>query len=63
MSFDKKNIYIKVLYSQKALPIIKQIQIINLKKIVIMALTMDNKIFVIYLAIQKQKKILIHLKK
>ena len=49
--------------TNKVLPTIEQIQIINLKKFVIVTLDVDNEIFVIYIDIRKQEKILVHSKK
>ena len=51
--FCKKILMLKFYITNKALPTTKQIQIIDPKKFVIVALDTDSKIFIIHVAIQK----------
>ena len=51
MSFGKKTLTWRTYTTNKNLPITKQVQIINLKKFVIVALDINNEIFVVYMAI------------
>ena len=51
MLFDKKTLMWRTYTTNKALSIIKQVQIVDLKKFVIAALNIDSKIFVMYMAI------------
>ena len=47
----------------KALLITKQVQIVNPKEFVILALDADNKTVVVYVVITKREKMLVHSKK
>ena len=49
--FGKEILIWKSYITNKALSIIKQVQIIDLKEFVMMALNTDNKIFVVYMVI------------
>ena len=51
MLFDEKTLIQKIYITNKVLPTIKQIQVINKKNFVIVTLDINNKIFVIYVAI------------
>ena len=53
----------KFYITSEALPTIKQVQIVDLKKFVIMAFDINSKIFVVHIAIQKEEKIPVHSKK
>ena len=61
MSFGKKTLKQKSYITNKALLTIKQVQIIDLKKVFIMTLDVDSKTFIVYIAIRKQEKISIYL--
>ena len=49
--FGNETLTWKIYITNKALPITKQVQIINKKNFVIVALDADNKTFVVHLAI------------
>ena len=53
MSFNKKIFSRKSYTTNKTLPIIEQVSIINLKEFVIAVLNIDNETFVVYIAIKK----------
>ena len=53
MSFGKKILMWKTYTTNKALSTIKQVQIINKKVFVIIALNANNETFVVYMAIQE----------
>ena len=63
MPFDGKILMQKTYTTNKALSTIEQVQIINKKNFVIVALNIDNKMFVIYMIIQEQKKMLVYFKR
>ena len=63
ISFGKKTLTWKTYTINKALPTIEQVQIIDKKNFVIVVLNINNKIFVIYVAIWKQEKILVYFKR
>lgn len=53
MLFGKKRLSWRSYTTNEALPTFKQVQLINLKELVISALDTGNKTFVIYVTIQK----------
>ena len=57
MSFDKKTLMWRTYTINKALSTTKQVQIIDKKDFVIVALNINSETFVIYVAIQEQKEI------
>ena len=63
VSFSKKTLTWKFYITNEALPTTKQVQIVDLKKFVMLALDVDSKTFVIYVAIRKQEKMPVHFKK
>ena len=63
MSFGEKTLTQKFYTTNKALPITEQVQIIYLKEFVIVMLDANIKTFVVHVAIQEQKKILVHSEK
>ena len=63
MLFDRKTLMWRTYITNKVLLTIKQMQIINKKNFVIIALNADNKTFVVHMIIQKQEKMLVHAKK
>ena len=60
VSFEKKTLTWRTYTTNKALPTIKQVQIINKKNFVIVVLDADSKTFVIHMAIRKQEKMPVH---
>ena len=56
ISFDKKILMWRFYIINKTLPITKQIQLIDLKKFIIIALNTYIKTFIIYIAIKKKKR-------
>ena len=63
MLFGKKILIWKTYITNEILLITKQIQIINLIKFFIAALDVNSKMFMVYVAIQEQEKMLVHSKK
>ena len=63
VSFDKGTLTWKTYTTNKALPITKQVQIIDPKEFVIAALDIDSKTFVVHVAIWKQEEMPVHSKK
>ena len=63
VSFAKNRLTRKFYTTNKALSIIKQVSIVNLKEFVIVALDVNSKIFILHVAIQKWEKIRIYFKK
>ena len=63
VSFSKKTLTWKTYTTNKALPITKQVQIINKKDFVIAALDANSETFVMHVAIRKQKEMPVHSKK
>ena len=61
--FNKKTLTWKTYTINKALFTTEQVQIIDLKEFVIAALDVNSKTFVVYVAIQEQKKMPMHSKK
>ena len=59
VSFGEKTLMWKSYITNKALSTIKQVQIINPKKFVIVALDADSEIFVIHIAIRECEKMFI----
>ena len=60
MLFDEKILMWKSYTTNKVIPTIKQVQLIDPKKFVIAALDADSKTFVVQMAIKKQEKIIIN---
>lgn len=63
ISVDNKSFIWKSYIINKALVNIKKVNIINPKKFIIAALDVNSKVFIIYIAIWKQEKIIIYLGK
>ena len=63
VSFGKKTLTWRTYTTNKALPTIKQVQIVDPKEFIIVALDIDNETFVIYVAIQEQEEIPVHSKR
>ena len=63
MLFDKKTLTWRTYTTNKALPITKQVQIVDPKEFVIVALDIDSETFVIHMVIWKGEKMLVHSKK
>ena len=61
--FDKKTLIWKSYTTMEALSTIERVQIVNSKKFVIAAFDVDNKTFMVHIAIQKQEKMPVHFKK
>ena len=61
--FGKRTLIWRIYITNKALPTTKQVQIIDKKDIVIVALNANSKIFMMYVTIREQKKILVYSKK
>ena len=61
--FNKKILIWRTYTINKNLLIIKQVQIIDKKNFVITALNANSEMFVIYIVIQEQKKMLVYFKK
>ena len=59
VAFDKKTLMWKSYTIKNVLPIIKQVQLVDPKKFVKVALDTDSKTFVMHVAIQKHKKMII----
>ena len=63
MSFGEKILTWKIYTTNKALPTIKRVQIMDKKDFVITALDADSEMFVVYVAIWEQEEIPVHSKK
>ena len=63
VSFGKKTLTCKTYTTNKALLIIKQVQIIDKKDMVITALDIDSEIFVVHVAIREREKMPVHSKR
>ena len=63
MSFSEKTLMWKSYTTNKALLTIQQVEIVNPKEFVMVTLNVNNKTFVVYVAIQKQEKMPVHSKK
>ena len=63
VSFGKKTLMWKTYTTNEALPNTKQVQIVDPKEFVIVALNADSKTFVVHVAIQKREKMPVHSKK
>ena len=63
VSFGKRILMWKSCITNKALFITKQVQIVNPKKFIIVALNINNKMFMVHVAIRKQGKMLVYSKK
>ena len=59
VTFDERTLMYKFYTTSKALSTTERVQLFNLKKFVIAALDVDSKPFVVYVAIQGQKKLVI----
>ena len=60
MLFGEKIFMWKIYTTNKALFNTQRVQIINKKNFVIAVMNVDNGIFIVYMAIKKQKKMIIH---
>ena len=63
VSFGEGTLTWKTYITSKALPTIKQVYIVDLKKFVIVALNINSKTFVMYVAIREQEKMPVHSEK
>ena len=63
MTFDEKILRWKFYITNKALSTTKQVQLVNPKNIVIAALDVDSKTFIVHVAIREQKEMPVHSKK
>ena len=63
ISFGERTLMRKFYTINKALSTIKQVQIVNPKEFVIVVLDVNSKMLMIYMAIQKREKMLMHSKK
>ena len=63
MAFGKKTLTWKSYITNKALPTIKQVQLVNPKEFVIAALDTGSKTFVVHVVIREQEKMAIDLNK
>ena len=63
MLFVIKTLMWKSYITNKALFIIEQVHIIDLKEFILAALDADSKTFVVHVAIQEQEKMLVYLEK
>ena len=63
MLFGKKTLIWKSYTTNKALPSTKQVQIVDLKEFVIVALDVNSETFVMHVAIQEQKEMPVYLEK
>ena len=61
--FDERTFTWKTYPTNKALPTIEQVQLIDPKEFVIAALDVDSKTFVMYVAIREQKEMPVHSKR
>ena len=63
VSFSEKTLTWRTYIISEALPTTEQVQIVNPKKFVIVALNVDSEMFVMYVAIREQEKMPVHSKK
>ena len=63
MSFGKRILTWRTYTTNKALPTTKQVQIVDLKEFVIVALDVNSNIFVVHVAIWEREEIPVHFKK
>ena len=56
IAFNKGTLTWKLYTTNKALPTIKRVQLVNPKKFVIAALDVDSETFIIYVAVRKQEE-------
>ena len=63
VSFGKKTLTWRTYTTNKALSTTKQVQIVDPKEFVIIALDVDSKIFVVHVAIREREEISVHSKK
>ena len=63
MSFGEKILTWRTYTTNKALPIIEQVQIVDPKEFVIAALDVNSKTFMVYVAIREREEIPVHSKK
>ena len=63
ISFGKKILTWRIYTTNEALPIIKQVQIVNSKEFVIMPLDVNSEMFVVHVAIREQKEMPVHSKR
>ena len=61
--FNERTLTWRTYTTNKALPTIKQVQIVNPKEFIIVVLDVDNKTFVVHVAIRKQEEMPMHSKK
>ena len=61
--FGEKIFTWRIYTTNEALPTTEQVKIVNSKKFIIAALDVNNKIFVVYMAIQKWKEMPMHFKR
>ena len=61
MAFCEETLMWKSYTTHKALPITKQVQLVDWKEFVIATLDVDNEIFVMYVAIRESEEIIIDL--
>ena len=63
VSFGEETLTWKIYTTNKALPTTKQVQIVNLKEFVIVALDVNSKMFVVHMAIRGQEEMPVHSKR
>ena len=63
VAFGEKTLTWKSYTTNKALPTIEQVQLVNLKRFVIAALDTNSETFIMYIAIREQKKMPVHSEK
>ena len=63
VSFGEKTLMWRSYTINEALPTTEQVQIVNSKEFVIVALDIDSKTFMVHMAIQEQEKMPMHSKK
>ena len=63
MSFGEETLTLKFYITNEALLTTKQVQIVDLKEFVIVALHIENKMFVMHVAIRKQEEMPVHSKR
>ena len=63
VSFDEKTLMWGTYTTNKALPTTKQVQIVDPKEFVIVALEVDSETFVVHVAIWEREKMPVHSKR
>ena len=63
VAFSKGLLTWMIYITNKTLPSIEQVQLVNLKEFVIVALDADSKTFIVHVANQEQEEMLVHSKK